>query len=172
MPRGGQRIGAGRPVGTGKYDRPTKTMRVPVDMLADVALFLESKGYSIPLFSSRVPAGLPAPGDDHVEDYINLYKRLVSDPENTFSVPASGDSMINAGIFDGDLLIVNCHLEARHKSIVIASVDGQQTVKTLHIEKQKITLMPENENYRPIHITKGVDFKILGVVTNVIKTVI
>jgi DNA polymerase V len=169
MPSGGKRVGAGRPKGQGPHGEATKAMRIPVSMIDNVVKLVAQRGYKIPLYSSRVPAGLPSAGDGYVEEYVDLCQKLVPDKEYIFSVYASGDSMINAGIADGDLLLVNSQEEARHHKIVIAMVDGQQTVKRLHIENGYYSLLPENNNYQPIVIKPGMDFSIQGVVMSCIK---
>lgn len=165
MGHGGKRLGAGRP-----RKEPTARIRIPAQKLEDVTLFLQNNSYTLPLYSAKVPAGLPSPLSSDVEEYVNLCQRLVPQQEYTFLVFATGDSMINAGIADGDLLIVNSKEEARHRRIVIAMVDGQQTVKRLHIENGHYILMPENENYQPIPIRDNMEFYIQGVVTSCIKT--
>jgi DNA polymerase V len=164
MPHGGKRPGAGRP-----RKEPTLRLRIPADKLDDVTDFLLNDSYNIPLYSSKVPAGLPSEGDGYVTEYVNLCQRLIPHKEHIFSVFASGDSMIGAGIFDGDLLIVSRQEEARHRKIVIATIDGQQTVKRLHIDKGHYTLLPENDNFQPIPIVEGMDFSIQGVVMSCIK---
>ena len=80
-----------------------------------------------------------------------------------------GDSMINAGIDDGDLLFVDRSIEARHKRIVVASINGQTTVKRLYKTKDKLALMPENPKYEPIPVQDGDDFLVFGVVTKSVK---
>jgi DNA polymerase V len=164
MPHGGKRPGAGRP-----RKEPKSHVYIPTVKLEAVADFLHHNGYNIPLYNSRVPAGIPTAGDGTVEEYVNLCQKLVPDSAHIFSVYASGDSMINAGIFDGDLLLVNSREEPRHRKIVIATIDGQQTVKRLHMENGYYTLVPENDNYRPIVITENMEFSIQGVVMSCIK---
>jgi len=171
MPRGGARTGAGRPKGTGKYGEKTITVRIPASMEDEVKEFVENQGWEIPLYSSKVAAGTPCWGDDHVGDTINLSECLVRDPEKTFCVQAFGDSMIKAGIEPDDLLVVDGGLEPKNGSIVVAAVDGDLTVKRLHKTKSELSLMPENDNYRPIKITAETGLQICGVVTRVIKAV-
>jgi len=169
MPRGGKRVGAGRPKGAGPHGESTKPIRIPLSMLEQVTQMILHKGYKIPLYRSKVPAGYPEQGDTSIEEYIDLYQKLIPRHENIFSVFASGDSMINAGINDGDLLLVNSKEEPKHKKIVVAMIDGQQTVKRLHIENGEYVLLPENDNYKPIPIKNGMEFTIQGVVTFCIK---
>jgi DNA polymerase V len=171
--RGGKREGAGRPVGRGKYgSEPTKTIRIPVSRVADIHELLEhdSKTYTLPLYSSKVQAGFPSPGDDYIERYLDLNQQLVKHPAATFIVTASGDSMTDAGIHSGDMLIVDKSLEAQHGKIVIAALNGELTVKRLSKVCGRVQLLPENPKYKPIDITD--DLVIWGVVTHVIHTVL
>lgn len=90
-------------------------------------------------------------------------------PADTYAVKVTGDSMTGSGIEEDDILIVDCSLEPQHKNIVVASVNGEQTVKQLWIEGKKIKLIPGNGNYEPIEVQKGMDFRTQGVVTWVIR---
>lgn len=124
----------------------------------------------LPLFSSSVAAGFPSPAEDYIEGSLDLNEHLIKHPAATFFVKVSGDSMVGAGIFDGDLLVVDRALEAKSDSIVLAVVNGEFTVKRLRKIKNKITLLPENPKHRPIEITDGMDFAVWGVVAHVIHT--
>jgi len=168
--RGGIRIGAGRPKGIGKFNQPTKPIRVPVGLIEDIMHFVNAKGYKIPLYGSKVQAGFPAPADDYVESFLDLNQHLIKHPAATFFVRVTGDSMIDAGIYDNDLLIVDRSLPAKPGKIVIAALDGELTVKRLHHDKGKVYLLPENKKYEPIDIT-GQDVMIWGIVVNVIRNV-
>ena len=171
MPRGGSRIGAGRPKGQGKFGEVTKPIRVPVSKIDSVMNFINNNTLSLPLYSSKVPAGFPSPADDHMEGKLDLNTHLVKHPTATFFVKASGDSMIGAGIHDGDILVVDRSLEPRQSRIVIAAVDGQLTVKRLKKKGKKIFLVPENKKFRPIELNENNDVKVWGVVTSVIHKV-
>jgi len=171
MPRGGSRIGAGRPKGQGKFGEVTKPIRVPVSKIDSIMNFIDNNTLSLPLYSSKVPAGFPSPADDHMEGKLDLNTHLVKHPTATFFVKASGDSMIGAGIHDGDILVVDRSLEPRQSRIVIAAVDGQLTVKRLKKKGKKIFLVPENKKFRSIELNENNDVKVWGVVTNVIHKV-
>ena len=171
MPRGGSRIGDGRPKGQGKFGEVTKPIRVPVSKIDSVMNFINNNTLSLPLYSSKVPAGFPSPADDHMEGKLDLNTHLVKHPTATFFVKASGDSMIGAGIHDGDILVVDRSLEPRQSRIVIAAVDGQLTVKRLKKKGKKIFLVPENKKFRSIELNENNDVKVWGVVTNVIHKV-
>jgi DNA polymerase V len=127
-----------------------------------------STKYRQSLFEAVVPAGFPSPAADYEEDKLDLNRYLIKNPAATFFVRVTGYSMMGAGIYSGDLLVVDRSLEPRDKSVVIAVIDGELTVKRIRIRKKKITLEPENENYSVQQITKDTDFQVWGVVTNVI----
>ncbi len=120
------------------------------------------------LFNGPVPAGFPSPASDYIEGRLDLNEYLVKHPAATFFVRASGDSMTGAGIFPGDILIVDRALKPSDSSIVIASLNGEFTVKRLRISDGKLSLVPENKSYKPIEIHDDSDFRIWGVVTHVI----
>lgn len=168
MSLGGKRLGAGRPKGQGKFGEKTKAIRVPVSLVEDVIKYSESKGYKLPLFSSRVIAGFPDFVDDKIEQKLDLNKYLIKHPSATFLLRVAGDSMIDAAIHDGDILIVDRSVNPSSGKIVIAVVNGEMTVKRLKKEKNKIILLAENKKYPPIQIEQEADFSIWGVVTNVI----
>ncbi|MBA2651069.1 MAG: translesion error-prone DNA polymerase V autoproteolytic subunit [Tatlockia sp.] len=126
------------------------------------------KTYAIPLYASRVSAGYPTSADDYIDQAIYLAQDLVKNPASTFLVIASGDSMINAGIQSGDMLVVDKQIEATNGRIVIAAIDSELTVKRLSIEEDSMQLLPENPNYKPILITPDQHVVIWGVVTFVI----
>jgi DNA polymerase V len=171
MTHGGKRKGAGRPKGQGQYGEATKPIRLPESLIEPVLKFIKNKGYQLPLFASKVAAGSPASADDYVETHIDLQDYLVKNASTTFLVRASGQSMIEAGIYENDLLIVDRSLLPAHGKIVIAAVDGQLTVKRLHQKNSQLFLMPENKKFKPLKITQENEFFILGVVTNVIHAV-
>ncbi|RIV73666.1 LexA family transcriptional regulator [Flagellimonas aequoris] len=125
----------------------------------------------VPLSNNAVSAGFPSPADDFKEKRISLDQTLIKNKEATFYARVSGKSMIGAGLDDGDLLVIDRSLEAEHGKIAVCFLDGEFTVKRLHIEKNAMTLMPENENYKPIKVSKDSDLLIWGVVTYVIKAV-
>lgn len=122
-----------------------------------------------PLFTVSVSAGFPSPADDHVDRKLDLNEYLIQHPAATFFVRVSGDSMVGAGIHDGDLLVVDRAVEARDSSIVVAVLNGEFTVKRLKKQKSSISLIPENPNYKPIQITPDMTFEIWGTVTSVVQ---
>ncbi len=168
MVRGGKRVGAGRPKG-GAYGEATESIRVPASMVQEIKQFAKTRGLKLPLFSGRVQAGYPMPADEEVEDHIDLNNYLVHKPEDTFLVRAAGDSMIDAGIKDGTLLVVDRKMRPANGKIVVAAIDGQVTVKYLIIKKNKQFLMPANPAYHEIPIDSETGATIWGVVTSSIQ---
>lgn len=150
MGRGGKRQGAGRPNGTGKFGEATKPIRVPISDLEKAIRCVQNRFYKLPLYYCPVRAGQPASVESDVDKETDLNDLLIKKPNETFFVKVAGDSMIKAGIQDGDLLVVNRGIEPIHGKIVIASLNGDLTVKRLHIEKEKVCLMAENDAFRPI----------------------
>ena len=170
MSHGGKRPGAGRPKGQGIYGEPTFNMRVPESLVKDIRQFATTKGFKLPLYSSPVQAGVFTEAEADVEDTIDLNSYIVKNPATTFLVRASGESMIDAGIRDGDLLVVDRGVEATEGKIVIAAVDNQFTVKFLHMKNGKLWLMPANKTFSPILIDKKEGVLILGVVVSSIQS--
>ena len=168
MPRGGARKGAGRPKGQGKYGEQTKAIRIPVSKVKYISEIVSKGLYEVPMYSNRVAAGFPSPADDYLEDKIDLNQYLVKHPAATFLVRASGESMINAGIFPDDILVVDRSLKAEDGKVVIAVVDNELTVKRYRKRGKNIVLEPENEAYDPIIISEESEAFVWGVVTNVI----
>ena len=120
------------------------------------------------LFLSPVPAGFPSPASDYIDKSIDLNEILIKNKVATFLVRALGDSMVEAGIFSGDILIIDKSITPANKNIVVAILNGEFTVKRFIKNGNKILLQPENKKYRNIEISEEDDFKIWGVVTFVI----
>ncbi|USR67200.1 translesion error-prone DNA polymerase V autoproteolytic subunit (plasmid) [Providencia stuartii] len=123
----------------------------------------------IPIFESQIACGFPSPAQDHVERRLSLDAELIRYPESTYFLRASGDSMKDAGIFDGDLLVVESHLTARHGEIVVAEYNGEFTGKYLQITPTK-ALIPANSQYQAIHINDDIDVQIFGIVCYAVHT--
>ena len=104
---------------------------------------------------------------DNVELYP--YKELIKNKEATFFARVSGESMINAGLEDGDLIVIDRSLEPTNNKIAVCFIDGEFTVKRLQVKKNKIWLKPENKNYKAIEVKEDNELIIWGIVTNVIK---
>jgi DNA polymerase V len=170
--RGGQRPGAGRPKGRNQHGEATHPVRIPISKIHAVKAFLagQSSERGCPLFSSTVKAGFPSPAEDSIEQYLDLNTHLIQHPAATFFVIASGDSMRDAGIQSGDLLIVDRAIEPTHDKIVIAAIHGELTVKRLRKTLTEVQLIPAHPDYPVIEITEEMDLIIWGVVTHVIHT--
>lgn len=130
--------------------------------------FKRTTDLSLPLMLCRVQAGFPSPADDYVEQALDLNEHLVHNPPATYFIRATGDSMEGAGIRPGDLLVVDRSLDPRPGLIVIASVQGEYTVKLLERRASRMWLAPANPRYAAIEITQDSDLEIWGVVTYVI----
>ncbi|MDX8431657.1 MAG: translesion error-prone DNA polymerase V autoproteolytic subunit [Candidatus Algichlamydia australiensis] len=128
----------------------------------------EKSKLSLPLFSARVQAGFPSPADDYVEKKLDLNELLIAHPAATFFVRVEGNSMINAGIQSGDLLIVDRALTPSDNKIVVAILNGEFTVKRIRKESGKLFLLPENSSFSPLQITPEMDFEVWGVVTFIV----
>ncbi len=122
----------------------------------------------LPLMLSNISAGFPSPAEDSIEQSIDLNELLIKHPSATFFVRVCGDSMQGAAIHSGDTLIVDRALEAKDQSIILASLNGEFTVKRLEMKNQMIKLLPEHPDYPVITITEAMDFQAWGVVTYVI----
>lgn len=126
----------------------------------------------IPYFPQGIPAGFPSPADDHLQKQLDLHEHLIKHPAATFFAHVEGDSLKDANIFDGDLLIIDRAEVPGHKSFVVAIVNGEFTVKRLYKRNGEIRLVPENKAYPPIEVKEGMDVEIWGVVRHVIHKVI
>ena len=127
-----------------------------------------STRYALPVFLGRLAAGFPSPADDYIEGKLDLNRYLIKHPAATFFVRVSGDSMIDAGIHHGDLLVVDRSLDAVDGNVIVAALDGELTVKRLSKQGEILRLLPANAAYQPIEILTQQSFEIFGVVTNVI----
>jgi len=189
--RGGMREGAGRKPGTGKFGEPTSVMRVPLSQTAEIKNFLtayqqkrmktdldsvgefeypsmEMMPIALPLYSSKVSAGLPSPADEHVEKRLDPSEFLIDRKDTTFFVTIQGYSMIDAGLLPGDKAVVDRSKLASVGDIVLAVLNGEFTIKTLSRHKSGAPrLLPANSSgeYSPIEISEDMQFEIWGVVT-------
>ena len=120
----------------------------------------------LPLYTDRVAAGFPSPAEDHIDQALDLNEHLIAKPSATYFARASGDSMEETKIYDGDLLVVDRSQAPEQGRIVIASVDGQLTCKILDINNR--CLKAANPNYEPIPLPDETDLVIEGVVMHVI----
>lgn len=125
----------------------------------------------LPLFIDKISAGFPSPAEGYLDKALDLNDLMIDNPPSTFFVRVEGDSMTGAGIYPGDMLIVNRAKEPTDGKIIIAVLDGELTVKRLRFMKNKtIQLEAENSAYQPIIVTSDRDFKIWGIVTGVVRS--
>ena len=130
-------------------------------------IFKPEKGPEVPLnlYAQYIPAGFPSPADDFLERRLDLNDYLIKNKSATFLVRVEGKSMENAGIFDGDVLVVDRSLEATDGKVILGVLNGEFTVKRIALQKNRLFLLPESRHYQPIEVTEEMDFKIWGVVT-------
>jgi len=184
---GGTRSGAGRKKQLG-YGEPTQPIRVPEsfipvikDLLAERKQTLRQLNQELlkpkellsqvrrPIFSSHVSAGFPSPADDYIEGQLDLNELMVLRPAATFYVRVTGESMKNAGILPGDILVVDKSKNPQHGAIVIAIVDNELTVKRLIKRGAIVQLMPENPEFQVMNFTNEMELTIWGVVIGVVR---
>ena len=138
-------------------------------MIVDRPITFENRtSLRSPLYSGTVQAGFPSPADDHLDKALDLNEHLISNPTSTFFVKAKGDSMKDAGIQSGDLMIVDRSIPPKDKQIVVAMLNGEFTVKRLRRKNGQVFLVAENQAFPSIEITEDQELTIWGVVTFVI----
>ncbi len=140
-------------------------------MQQDLTPVVISSYIPIPIYSAKVSAGqsrFPSPAQDYEQKFLDLNERFITNPPATFFFTVSGDSMVGAGIFEGDTLIVNRALKPKSSSIVIAEVEGEWMVKRLYKRGNTVKLLSENPLYAPIEFSEGQELVVFGVVTYVI----
>ncbi len=138
-------------------------MTMPCKLVAE-------KQIPVQFYDFGVSAGFPSPADDYKEKKLDLNDLLIRQPEATFFAKASGDSMIGAGIHDGDMLIVDRSITPSDGKIVIAVVNGELTVKRFKVSGRNPQLHSENPKYSPINLSEGDSISVWGVVTNVVHS--
>ena len=130
----------------------------------------KSQGRKIPQLSEAVAAGVPSAAKEYSEKTLDLNERWIKGPAATFFVRVEGDSMVQAGIYAGDILVVDRSVTAEHRDTVIVAIHGEMTVKELEL-RPKVRLVPRNPDYPVIEIPEGTALDIFGVVTNVIRNI-
>ena len=184
-----RRPGAGRKPGSTKYGEPTRVIRLPESLHRQAAALLAARSAKLgdnvaaimtpspnapaverPLFLSRIAAGFPSPADDHIEQRLDLNQYMIQHDAATYFIRVKGDSMVDAGIRDNDVLVVDRSITPRVGSIVVAVVNGELTVKTLGRTKAGQPLLsPANANYTAIEINGDMSFEVWGVVTGSVR---
>lgn len=145
-----------------KLTRICNTARIDF-YAADLSTALE-----LPLASTAISAGFPSPADDHLELKLDLNRALVRHPNATFYGRVKGSSMIDAGIEDGDMLVIDKSLDPKDGDIAVCFLDGEFTVKRIARMDEGLFLMPANTEFKPIRISEESEFQIWGIVTYII----
>ena len=139
--------------------------------VADVYGFEKRTSTELPLFLANISAGFPSPADDYIDKKLDLNEFLIKHPAATFFVRVEGESMINAGIHSGDILIVDRAAHPNNDNVVIAVLEGELTVKRIRRKRGKLYLVADNPEFAPLEITTEMNFEVWGVVTYVIHPV-
>jgi DNA polymerase V len=186
---GGSRPGAGRKPGSNAYGEPTTPVRIPMSQAPTVLAFLDAYRHEarasdarpmaqdpplMPLtaFLSAVPAGFPSPAADYAEELdLNQHLIIQGHAEATFILRVTGHSMLGAGIFDGDEVLVDRALTPKEGSVVVAIVNNDLTIKRLIFQGGKPVLRAENPHFADRTFAEGEELSIFGVVTRVLHRV-
>jgi DNA polymerase V len=147
------------------------TLKLYIGNVIDIFSADTETELALPFVDDGISAGFPSPALDFVDLSIDLNKYLIKNPSATFYGKVKGDSLINAGIHNGDLLIIDRSLEPTNGKIAVCYIDGEFTAKRIKLEKCVAWLIAENENYQPIKVTEANSFLIWGIVTHVIKNI-
>jgi len=129
----------------------------------------ESKSFGLQFFEGRVQAGFPSPAQGEYADTIDLNRALITNPAATFCARVIGNSMVDAGINEGDLLIIDRSLSPHDGNIAVCFVDGDFTVKRLSVRDDGIYLTPANAAFPELRVDEGSNFQVWGVVSHIIK---
>ena len=186
---GGFRPGAGRKPGSGGlYGEPTRQLRVPESQVETVVAYLDAfrqpataehprpverhpVSVGLTAFAYGVQAGWPSPADDYLDDTVDLNAELIIKGHEacTFVLRVAGWSMMQAGIFDGDRIVVDRSLSPVQGDVVVAVMNNDLTIKRLGRVEGKLALLPENPHFKPIILEEGDTLEIWGVVTNCLR---
>ena len=178
--KGGKRPGAGRPAG-----EATRVVRLPLNLATlakrmadrtlragDINAFLNIEGLSratVPLVSSSVACGFPSPADDYMDRPLDFNELLIENPAATFAVRIAGESMKDAGLFPGDIAIIDRARQAVSGCIILALLNGEFTIKRYRRKGNRVILEPESKAFAPIEVTEEASFEVWGVVTKSIR---
>lgn len=148
-----------------------RPLKLHTSKIIDIYSALTESELELPYVDAGISAGFPSPALDFVDLTIDLNKHLIKHPSSTFYGRVKGDSLKNAGIDNGDLLVIDRSLEPLNGKIAVCYIDGEFTAKRIKQSKNELWLMPENEEYKPIKIEHENNFFVWGIVTHVIKNV-
>lgn len=147
-------------------------MKLHTSKALDIYTILTDTILPRPLISEGISAGFPSPAIDFDEISIDLNKELIENPASTFYGRAKGQSMKDAGIEDGDLLVIDKSIEAVNGKIAVCYIEGEFTLKRIKLANGECWLMPENKDYKPIPVSPEDEFTVWGIVTHIIKKAI
>lgn len=147
--------------------KQNKTTRPVIEIFTPA----KNRTLELDLYTTKISTGFPSPAEDFLDRTLDLNEYLIRNPSATFLVRVNGNSMVNAGIYDGDILIVDRSVEATDGKVVIGVINGEFTVKRILKKGKKFFLKPENEKFTPIEITEDMDFKTWGVVVYTIHKI-
>ena len=148
-------------------DNGTGTMNSEIDIFTPGG----EEEFPLPLSENRVAAGFPSPAEDFGGMSLDLNRELIKNPASTFYARVSGLSMVDEGINDGDLLVIDKSIEPHHHCLAVCYIDGEFTLKRFEKHKDFGLLIPANKEFKPIKVTADNDFCIWGIVTYIIKKV-
>lgn len=127
-------------------------------------------GIELPIYTDGISCGVPSPSFESLENRMDITTKLVKNPATTFYAKVSGQSMIDEGIDDGDLLVVDRELSPEDGKIAICFIDGEFTCKRIGVRDDGVWLLPANPDFEPIKIEESNHFVVWGIVTFVIKS--
>jgi DNA polymerase V len=118
---------------------------------------------------NQISAGFPSPAEDYLESMLDLNRELIKNPSSTFYGRVKGLSMKDAGVDNGDLLVIDKSLTYRNNALAVCYINGEFTLKRIKVEGNTLILMPANKDYQPIVVKGDADFAVWGIVTYIIK---
>lgn len=138
-----------------------------------IEIFRPDEGEALYITISETPvsAGFPSPAENHLENKLDLNRALIKNPSSTFFARVKGESMINDGVEDGDLLVIDRSVEPYENCLAVCFLEGEFTLKRVKIEGDYLLLVPANQKFTPIKVKKDDDFYVWGVVRYLIKRV-
>ncbi len=140
-----------------------------MDMVLEIFFAEQRSELDLQYVGKQIVAGFPSPAEDYLESTLDLNKELIKNPSSTFFGRVKGVSMIDAGVNDGDLLVIDKSLSYKNGALAVCFVNGEFTLKGIKVEGNTIYLMPANKDYQPIIIKEDDDFSVWGIVTYIIK---
>lgn len=141
--------------------------------IMSINLFNPDPTSNLPLTNtgSQISAGFPSPAEDYLEPALDLNQALIKNPSSTFYGRVKGESMKDAGVDNGDLLVIDKSLPYRDQALAVCFINGEFTLKRIRVQGKTLLLMPANKDYEPIVVKEDADFSVWGIVTHVIKKV-